>query len=574
MEAGPACEGNPAWLPGLLAWVEAEQRRAASSSFADDTQSPYFAAVAASAVGRVPVWTPASPDYPLSSDEAGVHGEPGSAESGCTVALLPTDTVAATHGAGVGYTARHDSRGPFEVQRRQRAPEEFKPDGRTCPGMYSKTTVSCDQSFELICTSGLSHRPTTAGVTGCPATAAPDTTHRELLQRADTAVVYQKDGSCYFVDDGHFAHLVFASGFTNGDECDANITVSRNGSRFKLAGQIPGDGSVVLRTRSHTPRRACQLVIGQHNVFVDEYIKNVGVDPAGFMSYTSISRGEGLEHPEPPPEPESGSCVQAGALPLHATQASLYTTSFPGAILQLGLWLKGRAYVEAVLCGDHDVSLGEIAKFMKHSGARVLLRIGYEFDHGCDAGPDLFKSAWVRIATLLRRHGAENVELVWHSFASRSHVDKEYDAPAASNIDRWWPGDDYVHWVGVSVFGHCFGDKSAGSGDAGMRTVARFAQRKHKPLMIAEGTPRGIGHAPEQKFEAWLQDTLGFIDEYDVRVFCFISENWDAIPRFKGQKWGDTRVHEPSAVEERRGQRLELWTQEVVGVLRQRNDCR
>jgi hypothetical protein len=70
-----------------------------------------------------------------------------------------------------------------------------------------------------------------------------------------------------------------------------------------------------------------------------------------------------------------------------------------------------------------------------------------------------------------------------------------------------------------------------------------FAGRRHKPLMIAEATPRRIGvtHG-EESWRRWFAPCFEFIERNDVRAFYYINWDWESIPMFRGQGWGDTRI--------------------------------
>jgi hypothetical protein len=277
------------------------------------------------------------------------------------------------------------------------------------------------------------------------------------------------------------------------------------------------------------------------------------------MHYTSITKGEKLGGDKYPFQ--------------HLRDAK-------GAILQLGLWMQEAGTLEKVVCGGfnqpHDATaaiLLRIVELQQATGSRVLLRIGYEFDnpgHKCQ-DPELFKAAWIRIAVMLRDlQGSEScigneVGLVWHSYASENTVADDFSFKA----DRWWPGDKYVDWVAMSVFGQGFKPIHNTNGPCGM--VADFAKKRGKPLMIAESTPRGwhrcedisheIGH-----FVRWLDNFLEFIDRRDVKIFSYICDNWDdadVLPKRAKQGWGDARLHGDSKEHVER-----LWRAEVVDLMR------
>ena len=50
----------------------------------------------------------------------------------------------------------------------------------------------------------------------------------------------------------------------------------------------------------------------------------------------------------------------------------------------------------------------------------------------------------------MRAEGVNNVAFVWHSYIFASYN--------GFPISAWYPGDEYVDWVGVSLFGLLYQD--------------------------------------------------------------------------------------------------------------------
>ena len=75
--------------------------------------------------------------------------------------------------------------------------------------------------------------------------------------------------------------------------------------------------------------------------------------------------------------------------------------------------------------------------------------------------------------------------MVWHSWAA--------GLPSNATLDDFYPGDDLVDWVGVSVFQQ-FYPNDVGGTVKDLEHVLNFAERHSKPSMIAESTPFGGIH--------------------------------------------------------------------------------
>ncbi len=85
----------------------------------------------------------------------------------------------------------------------------------------------------------------------------------------------------------------------------------------------------------------------------------------------------------------------------------------------------------------------------------VFLRIGYEFDNpsfGYSDDPGTYVMAFQRLVKFLRNemseHALARTFFVWHSWA----------APRAKglSLDDFYPGNEYVDWIGISVFQQLF----------------------------------------------------------------------------------------------------------------------
>ena len=139
-------------------------------------------------------------------------------------------------------------------------------------------------------------------------------------------------------------------------------------------------------------------------------------------------------------------------------------------MMAIGLYMVGD--LPNVVSGARDANITLLGDFIKDVGNPVFLRIGYEFD-GSWNGYDktLYVQAFRRIMDRLRAEGVTNVVSVWQSSGFTTNK---------SSLLQWYPGDDYVDWVGYSYF-----KQSNPSG--GMMTIAR---ERRKPVMIAEATPQ------------------------------------------------------------------------------------
>lgn len=247
------------------------------------------------------------------------------------------------------------------------------------------------------------------------------------------------------------------------------------------------------------------LFIGQDLDSINAYLTDLPL-PAGFMSYTSLENLEGLSEPR-----DHGGGLQ---------HAQPLLNKYPGMAWQLGLYMVGQ--LEATAEGRNDAEIDRLGAYLKAANRPVFLRIGYEFDLPANRyEPTAYVAAYRRIVDRFRKNGVTNVAFVWHSYA---HGDGE-------RMKAWYPGDDYVDWMGASYFNQF---------PKFLTQAANLADELKKPLMLAETSSWYIKSEPARK--AFFERMFKFIENRQVGALCYINAHWDAQPMWETQKWGDGRV--------------------------------
>ncbi|MDD3374328.1 MAG: glycosyl hydrolase [Candidatus Omnitrophica bacterium] len=269
-----------------------------------------------------------------------------------------------------------------------------------------------------------------------------------------------------------------------------------------------------LRSSAAEERKNILLIfIGQNVESINAYVSDVGHVPDGFMAYTSIQNLEGLDSPS-----NVGSGVQ---------YAQALIDQYPHAQIQIGFYIVGA--LREILDEKYDKNISKLASwFKKNSKTKFYLRIGYEFDNPENHyEPLAYIQAYRYIVNRLRKLGVNNVLYVWHS----------YGGFVTGDVERWYPGDDYVDWVGISFFD--------AFSQGNMRRIVNIAQKHNKPVMIAEATPLGVGvEQGEKSWKFWYQRLFDFVDQNNIAMICYINWDWEKIPMFKGQGWGNGQIQD------------------------------
>ncbi len=271
---------------------------------------------------------------------------------------------------------------------------------------------------------------------------------------------------------------------------------------------------------------------------------------------------------------------------------------FEGEYLALGLSIteqNEKDGLRRIAAGEFDHEIEHLAAFAKLSGKTIFLRIGYEFDGHWNAGYDdplRFASAWRRIVDQMRAHGATNVQFVWQ--ASTSPIDDILDR-RRDDITKWYPGDAYVDWVGMSWF--VSPDEMPTAPDVTykppsarvlMEELLGFARTRRKPVMIAELSPQGYDLArrtrrsisplwdgvagtttrtltDEEIWNEWFRPFFDYLAQNDdvIDAVAYINVNWDAQPMwaapYQNGYWGNTRLETNTVLSGRWNTAIRNW---------------
>jgi len=141
---------------------------------------------------------------------------------------------------------------------------------------------------------------------------------------------------------------------------------------------------------------------------------------------------------------------------------------------------------------------------------------------GIFKGPERYQHAYRYVVDRVRARGADNVLWGFH-INSFSYPDEPWNQPA-----RYYPGSDYVDWLGASIYGKQFGDDDWYSFHQVMDTPysALCALDPTKPILVAEW---GVGEFPKSGSKAaWLREAFAaFKAEYPrVKAAVYWHERW------------------------------------------------
>jgi mannan endo-1,4-beta-mannosidase len=184
------------------------------------------------------------------------------------------------------------------------------------------------------------------------------------------------------------------------------------------------------------------------------------------------------------------------------------TVSQHGAVTILQ-WDPSLASVSVIATGGDDGYLRSFADSVRNFGHAVVIGFGHEmnapwyswgYQH---TSPTTFVAAWRHIVTLFGDQGADNVTWLWTLQA---------DEIGTGPIAAWWPGPQYVTWIGID--GYYYRPSDTFFSIFG-RTIAQVRAFTPKPVLLSEtavGPDAGQATKIANLFNGMHQyDTLGLV---------------------------------------------------------------
>jgi hypothetical protein len=143
-------------------------------------------------------------------------------------------------------------------------------------------------------------------------------------------------------------------------------------------------------------------------------------------------------------------------------------------------WDPTDASISGVATGHYDRYLRTFADSVRDYGQPVVIGFGHEMNadwyswgYGHVPAPT-FVAAWRHIVTLFRKQGADNVTWLWTINADR---------PGTGPIKSWWPGANYVDWVGIDGY---YVRPSDNFDTVFGATIAKVRMFTLKPVLLSE----------------------------------------------------------------------------------------
>jgi hypothetical protein len=191
------------------------------------------------------------------------------------------------------------------------------------------------------------------------------------------------------------------------------------------------------------------------------------------------------------------------------------------------------ASIPGIITGVYDDYLRSYADEVRNFGHPVVIGFGHEMNANWyswgygHVPPQTFVAAWRHIVRLFRKQGANNVTWLWTV---------NQDLPSTGPIVSWWPGAEYVTWVGIDGYYYRQSDTFASVFGG---TIAQVRAFTNKPLLLSE-TAVGPGRLQAAKIDGLFAG---------MRQYQTLGLVWFDIAQHQGFFHQDWRIENSKAAE-------------------------
>ena len=209
------------------------------------------------------------------------------------------------------------------------------------------------------------------------------------------------------------------------------------------------------------------------------------------------------------------------------------------------------ASIKAIANGTYDDYLRSYADSVRNFRHAVVIGFGHEmnaswYPWGYKRVPAAtFVGAWRHIVTLFRGEGAQNVTWLWTLQAAE---------PGTGPIASWWPGAQYVTWVGIDGFYYRPSDSFA---SVFGKTITQVRTFTSKPVLLSE-----IAVGPAAGQFAKIQDLFRGMAKYKTLGLVWFDKTQHGSIFHQDWRLADSLEAPPSF---RLGVRLELAPYHPIG---------
>lgn len=194
-------------------------------------------------------------------------------------------------------------------------------------------------------------------------------------------------------------------------------------------------------------------------------------------------------------------------------------------------WISGSANSEEkkktlkyISEGHLDDYINAFANKLKSYNHPIFLRFAHEYDNPnypwSNSTPEEFKAAWIHVYNIIKAQGATKVMMVWNPWQ-------------VEDMEKYYPGDDYVDWIGVTALN--YGPLNRSEKEISFNELYSHFHKEifsfsRKPVMLAEfGSVKLLGNQRQ-----WLKQAMKTINSkyHEIKAIVLFQSAFDAnIPK-------------------------------------------
>jgi mannan endo-1,4-beta-mannosidase len=289
----------------------------------------------------------------------------------------------------------------------------------------------------------------------------------------------------------------------------------RHVSVLACAAIIAGAGGAVAADKLAAPGRPAPTAL--RGPFLGLYQRD---SPLSYAGVNSFARATGTQ-------PNLVSYYSSWLEPFQSAFARSATRHGAVPLVQIN---PVNTSLAAIAAGHYDAYLRSYASAVRAYRRPVIVSFGHEMNGSWyswgyqHTSPATFVAAWRHIVGLFRSQGTGNVTWMW----TVNVIDRRGNAipPPAP----WWPGRQYVTWVGIDGY---YGNSSWSFAPLFGPTIKAVRTLTHDPILIAE-----TAVAPDAGKPAKIADLFAGVRAYGLLGFLW----------FDADANRDWRINSPAAI--------------------------
>ena len=193
-------------------------------------------------------------------------------------------------------------------------------------------------------------------------------------------------------------------------------------------------------------------------------------------------------------------------------------TAGAAAMVSWNLDLTGAAVTD----GSRDTYIKDQADAIRDYGRPVFVRLDWEMNANFypdwnepGVSPSQYVASWQHVYRLFQQEGVTNAAFVW--------CPNLWDGPGGLSPSAWYPGDQYVDWIGVDAYPQSAVESFILTGAGGLEDQESFAAQHRKPMMVAEWAPA----LPQPDTAAAIDLLFDFAAKYPKTVKALVYFDFD-----------------------------------------------